>query len=451
MPDHLFPRIHVRPPTGFVNDPNGPVLIGGRYHLYFQYCSSTAKQAPVGWGHVSSSDLVRWRDHPMALQPSPDGPDRDGAWSGNVIRWDGELVAFYSGYRDDHPFQSIVTATSRDGGESFGPPSRVVADPGAGEGVLHFRDPFVWRDGAVWRLVVGAGHQSGAASARLYESPDGKRWRFRGDLTRMPRTMTPYGDTGSMWECPQVLGFAEGDALLVSSWSPDEPLGRTLVITGRIRDGVMAEQRLSALDEGPSFYAASALRDEQVVWGWVTEARSAAWAEEDDWSGMLSLPRRVRWDPAGRLASSPVPGMEQLRGAPLEAERVGAGTQVRAVPAQFELEASSTGVARLTMAFSATERVTISLDAVTRSVDVDATAASADARAAGTRFAFDEPGDPGDEISVRLFVDGSVAELFTASGRVATFRLYPLAPPPWAVRYDGAGSLTGWPLHGART
>ena len=28
MPDHLFPRIHVRPPTGFVNDPNGPVLIG---------------------------------------------------------------------------------------------------------------------------------------------------------------------------------------------------------------------------------------------------------------------------------------------------------------------------------------------------------------------------------------------------------------------------------------
>ncbi len=42
-----------------------------------------------------------------------------------------------------------------------------------------------------------------------------------------------------------------------------------------------------------------------------------------------------------------------------------------------------------------------------------------------------------DGLALRWFVDGSVGELFTGSGRVATFRFYPTSPPPWTLEVDG--------------
>ena len=35
--DPDFPVHHVRPPSGWVNDPNGPIRWNGRYHLFFQH------------------------------------------------------------------------------------------------------------------------------------------------------------------------------------------------------------------------------------------------------------------------------------------------------------------------------------------------------------------------------------------------------------------------------
>ena len=31
------PKYHVRPQQGWLNDPNGPVFHGGKYHLFFQH------------------------------------------------------------------------------------------------------------------------------------------------------------------------------------------------------------------------------------------------------------------------------------------------------------------------------------------------------------------------------------------------------------------------------
>jgi len=50
LSDHHLPRYHVRPPTGYVNDPNGPVFLGNRWHLYFQHVYDTPRRAPVVWG-----------------------------------------------------------------------------------------------------------------------------------------------------------------------------------------------------------------------------------------------------------------------------------------------------------------------------------------------------------------------------------------------------------------
>lgn len=75
------PVLHVTAPRNWCNDPNGPVHHEGRYHLFFQTYAAAPRWGPPSWGHVSSTDLLRWQREPDALTPSVDGPDRDGCWS----------------------------------------------------------------------------------------------------------------------------------------------------------------------------------------------------------------------------------------------------------------------------------------------------------------------------------------------------------------------------------
>jgi beta-fructofuranosidase len=113
----------------------------------------------------------------------------------------------------------------------------------------------------------------------------------------------------------------------------------------------MDQPAVTRFDKGANFYAASAMRTSPagpLVWGWVTEGRSADWTVEADWSGMLSLPRSVSLTPAGQLACRPVDGLDTLRGEQLEPSE-GSTTSTMAydgLPAQVELEFALAGAAR---------------------------------------------------------------------------------------------------------
>ena len=91
------PRYHVTPPTGWLNDPNGPFPLGGEWHLFYQHHAGGTEWGTPHWGHVRSRDLARWEHLPVALSPTPGGPDRDGCWSGCAASLDGRPVLFYTG------------------------------------------------------------------------------------------------------------------------------------------------------------------------------------------------------------------------------------------------------------------------------------------------------------------------------------------------------------------
>jgi beta-fructofuranosidase len=84
VPDPIFPALHIRPARGWVNDPNGVCLVDGRYHVFFQHNPHAPWHGNVHWGHVSSTDLLRWEQHPLALLPRPGMIDAAGCWSGCV-------------------------------------------------------------------------------------------------------------------------------------------------------------------------------------------------------------------------------------------------------------------------------------------------------------------------------------------------------------------------------
>src|SRR5258705_3210800 len=63
------PQIHFSPKAHWMNDPNGMVYFDNTYHLFFQYYPDSTVWGPMHWGHAISTDLVHWKEQPIALYP----------------------------------------------------------------------------------------------------------------------------------------------------------------------------------------------------------------------------------------------------------------------------------------------------------------------------------------------------------------------------------------------
>ena len=112
VPDPAFPALHIRPPRGWLNDPNGVCRIDGRYHVFLQYNPDAVVHGSICWGHASSPDLLRWTDHPVALRPRPGSLDAGGCWSGCVTDDDGVPTAVYTAVPHDAQDAVVALATS---------------------------------------------------------------------------------------------------------------------------------------------------------------------------------------------------------------------------------------------------------------------------------------------------------------------------------------------------
>src|SRR5690606_29698033 len=151
--DPLRPRYHFTSPAGWLNDPNGTCQRDGVFHLFYQYNPESPQHRSIQWGHATSTDLVRWRDLPIALAPS-EGPDAEGCWSGVLVDDGGSPVIVYSGHAEGRQ-----TACLAYGDESLTSwtkePGNPVLERPEGVEVTEFRDHAVWREGGAWRQIIG--------------------------------------------------------------------------------------------------------------------------------------------------------------------------------------------------------------------------------------------------------------------------------------------------------
>ena len=90
------PEFHLTTPVGWLNDPNGFSIYGGKAHLFYQFHPYSTEWGPMHWGHSTSDDFIRWEELPTALAPDSDY-DAFGCFSGTAIENDGKHILFYTG------------------------------------------------------------------------------------------------------------------------------------------------------------------------------------------------------------------------------------------------------------------------------------------------------------------------------------------------------------------
>lgn len=304
--DPHAPHFRVRPPANWMNDPNGPFRWRDRYHLFYQHNPDAPVHTNMHWGHASSPDLAHWTHHPIALTPTPGGPDEAGCWSGCVVDDDGVPTAVYSGIDHAHTGLSTICLAVAEDDEllEWKPvPVPVVTGPPPDLDVTMFRDPFVFRFAARRWALVGAGHTDGTPSVLLYDCEDLYDWRFARVLLNGRDAVTasalgPDGTAATGWECPQLWTTRGGDwVLAVALWDGD-PLS-TAYLSGRlIPDGEgalrFATRTGGRLDAGRDFYAPCVLHDTEadraLLWGWSWEARPQQDVDRAGWAGVLTAP-----------------------------------------------------------------------------------------------------------------------------------------------------------------
>lgn len=360
--DPDYPRYHLAPAGGRLNDPNGLLVDRGTYHAFFQLSPFHPQRKLVYWGHASSVDLLGWQHHELAIVPDS-SYDANGAYSGTALVLEpGEAARapqqapfqlFYTGNLKEpetgerRASQCLVTSADLHTFTKY-PGNPVVPQPAPGF-TAHYRDPQVFRDPdrpGEYRMLVGAQRADRTGTAVFYRSQDLLEWTFEGEMT-FPDAGGACERLGYMWECPNLLRLTDestGQLRDVLVFCPQgiepqaegyENIFPCVYTVGRLEGCALHEcdGTFTEVDRGFEFYAPQVFArrpsepGQTLLMGW------AGNATEDDhptvssggWVHTLTVPRALSLH-AGRLLQRPAVPTQ----APQATCSVLAGTQLPA-------------------------------------------------------------------------------------------------------------------------
>jgi beta-fructofuranosidase len=421
-PDPAFPRLHGRPDRGWVNDPNGCSYVDGQYHVFFQYNPDAPIHAGIKWGHMSSTDLVHWRQEPIALVNRPGEPDAYGCWSGCVVDDAGVPTAVYSAVADDTHRTDVLLARSDRRMQTWLQDSRPAARRPDDPAISHVRDPFVFEAGGHRYAVQGAGHTDGQACVLVYGCDDLTAWTDLGTLLSAADPVAARIAPANIWECPNLIRFGDRWILILSLWrkaAETFSLAGVRYLLGDLAVGPDGPRFTPTsggqLDRGPCFYAPQVVHAgaRTLLWAWSWErGRPRADIRAAGWAGALTFCRELTLV-GDTLVSRPAAELDGLRRGPLE---LAPDVPFAADAFDIELPAGA-GQAELWLLDGDDERL------------------AAEVEVAGSTVA-----------PPRLLVDGSMIEVFDGTATPYTTRAYPTATSRWLLRLAEPAALRAWRL-----
>ncbi|WP_231129152.1 glycoside hydrolase family 32 protein [Alteromonas mediterranea] len=322
------PAVHLTPAKHWMNDPQRPIMIDGVWHYYYLYNADYPEGNGTEWYHTTSTDLVHWQDHGVAIDKYKNGLG-DIETGSAVIDVNntagfgaGAVIAIMTQQHEGVQRQSLFIST--DGGYRFkaynGNP--IMDNPGA----EHWRDPkIVWDDTRnEWLMVLAEGHKIG-----FYTSPDLKHWAYQSGFER--------NELGIL-ECPDLFRMSlDGNpaktrwilATGANGFKKGKTTG-TLYWTGDWDGEHFTADREDPqwLDTGADFYAAvtwddprqtdTKRLDSRFAIGWLNNWAYATSLPTDEWhGGVNSIVRRISLqsvDGKPQLVSQPIGALDKLEG-----------------------------------------------------------------------------------------------------------------------------------------
>lgn len=448
MEKRYHPKIHVAPPSGWMNDPNGTCLFGGALHVFYQHAEA-AEGGLKSWGHAVSRDLLSWEDTGDALLPDT-AEDRDGAYSGTAFTGGGELEVFYTGnvkHRGNYDYinegrgHNVLRASGFDG-RRFTKKEVLLTNADYPASLsCHVRDPKVWKGAAGYEMLLGARTRDSRAALLLFESQDGTRW---GNA----RLYVPRAEMGYMFECPDVFriggraalafcpqGIARsgGEAKFQNAHHSGYvvlPEGADERITSAELDEVITRENFREWDKGFDFYAPQTFRDGPgrlmlIGWAGVPDAPYGnAPSMAEGWQHSMTLIRELSAGEGGEILQNPIREYEKLRGRRTE---IGPGSAVSAGRV-FDAEVSLGGRGEISLGGGSLK--ISAADGLLSMRILDETGCGRTERLAEAKAE-----------TLRLVFDRSILEVYADGGRaVMTARWYP-GDGAVAVETTGRGSL----------
>ena len=470
------PRYHFMAPRGWMNDINGTIFWNGRYHVFYQHLPWGGVLKAMRWGHASSVDLVHWVHHPIALTPSTDGYDRNGCWSGGAfVNHDGVPTIIYQGWPEGaciatsedamltqwrkHPANPVVRVPEL-GAAGFG--EYAVVDPPC-------LDPCAWTDGGVTYALMGNHVPAfGGDGTYLFRSENLIHWEFLGPFYKSNRKWTePHEDCA----VPDFFPLADRHMLLFASHSRGSQY-----YLGRLEDNRYIPQVHGRMCwPGGQLGGPRTLLDgkgRRIYFDWIPELRSDERQHASGWSGVMTLPRILSLGEDGALRIAPVPEIEMLRMEPPVRRdvRLGADSElvideVRGDCLELKVEMKPEGAqefgVKLRCSPDGAEQTAVSFSAASGTLQVKVSQSTLDTDIRYTYYrspeSFEEtreknrivgaqqaPFAQGDEetLTLHIFLDRSVLEVFANERQCITQRIYPTRPDSLDVRLFSIGGRT---------
>ena len=421
------PRYHYVAPQGWLNDPNGLMHWKGEYHLFYQYNPHAAVWGAMHWGHAVSTDLVHWQDLPLAL--APDAPyDRSGVFSGCAIVHNGAPVIMYTGVNSPHQLPCLAYAdeTMRSfRKEPNNPVIRTLPD----NLVEDFRDHSMWHDGTYWYQILGSGDGTHAV-APLFRSVDLLDWEYLG---RMIQSDDPINE--QLYECPDFFA-SNGQHVFITS---PLPMRRVIYMSGQFDGRTFTPTKRNRVDHGVSFYAPQSFTDEQgrrIMIGWCQEQRVEQACRAAGWQGAMTLPRVLALDAAGDLTYAVAPECAALEATTIvHAKHVSLRqlqhqlTHVASRTYRVALQLVATGADTVTLVVRSDpttgEQTTITWLPTTNELVCSMARSSNNPGTSRDVYTIPLHHSVGNALSLDVYVDHSLIEVYAGAYTVCTLRVYP--------------------------
>jgi len=418
LKDPYRPGYHFVIPEGrgMPFDPNGAIFWKGRYHLFYIFQDKRGHN----WGHVSSTDLFHWRHHPTRLLSN--------MFSGNCfVNKDGRPTMCYH-----HTGKGNAMAVSLD--DELNEWEKLASNPITPQtkpgdkhhGKYSSWDPYGWLEDDTYYAIFG-GKRPAIAKSKSLAGP----WTYSGDL--LANTVGGISINEDV-SCADFFKIGDKRMLLCIS----HRLGARYYLGTWKNEQFHPtfHEKMSWVDN--SYFAPESLLDDKgrrIMWAWIFDRPQFKTRMDHGWSGTMGLPRVLSLGKDGMLRMNVPVEIEKLRyngkkltdlsvkaDSELAVEGIGGNSLELAIEIDAK-DAKQFGV-KVCCSPGGEEQTVVYYDAAEKKLKIDThksslTEGSKSIEAGPFQLKGDEP------LTLRVFVDKSVVEVFANDRQAVMRRVYP--------------------------